>query len=85
MVDYWPLLRHEDPSHFSFIWLIVFHRYIPGYLKELQDGHLKELGLFKRKLLEVRDRLVCLTISLVIPSFMYAILGMWRRNRELLR
>ncbi|KAF8337160.1 cytochrome P450 [Amanita rubescens] len=32
-------------------------RYIPGYLKELQDGHLKELGLFKRKLLEVKDRL----------------------------
>lgn len=24
MVDYWPFLRHEDPSHFSFIQLIVY-------------------------------------------------------------
>lgn len=59
------------------------HRYIPGYLKELQDGHLKELGLFKRKLLEVRDRLVCLATTIVIHSFTYDILGARRRNREL--
>ncbi|KAK2467459.1 hypothetical protein APHAL10511_000314 [Amanita phalloides] len=42
------------------IWMVdywPFLRYIPGYLKELQDGHSKELELFKRKLFEVKDRL----------------------------
>src|SRR6266576_501748 len=39
------------------------YRYIPGYLKELQDGHAKELSLFKRKLYEVKDQLVCLNLS----------------------
>jgi hypothetical protein len=64
--------------------LSYIYRYIPRYLKELQDGHLKELGLFKRKLLEVKDRLVCLAIFLVIPSFTYDMLGTWGRNSELL-
>ncbi|PFH44843.1 hypothetical protein AMATHDRAFT_72169 [Amanita thiersii Skay4041] len=42
------------------IWKVDFYpflRYIPGYLKELQDGHTEELDLFKRKLYEVRDKL----------------------------
>ncbi|KAF8639385.1 hypothetical protein AX17_001541 [Amanita inopinata Kibby_2008] len=34
-----------------------FLKYIPGYLKELQDGHVEELNLFKRKLYQVRDKL----------------------------
>ncbi|KAF9560649.1 cytochrome P450 [Agrocybe pediades] len=31
-------------------------RYIPGYLKELQEGHAEELALFKRQLNEVRKQ-----------------------------
>ncbi|KAJ2917541.1 hypothetical protein MD484_g2847, partial [Candolleomyces efflorescens] len=31
-----------------------FLRYIPGYLKELQDGHAEELALFKGQLVEVK-------------------------------
>jgi cytochrome P450 len=41
-------------------WKVDFYpilKYMPGYLKELQDGHVKELGLFKRKLLEVKERM----------------------------
>uniref|UniRef100_A0A0W0F7D6 Putative cytochrome P450 n=1 Tax=Moniliophthora roreri TaxID=221103 RepID=A0A0W0F7D6_MONRR len=34
-----------------------FLRYIPGYLKELKDGHAEELGLFKGQLQEVRDKM----------------------------
>lgn len=34
-------------------------RYIPGYLKELQDGHVEELALFKRQLNDVRLTMVC--------------------------
>lgn len=33
-------------------------KYVPGYLKELQDGHAEELNLFKTQLQEVRDKLV---------------------------
>ncbi|KDR69933.1 hypothetical protein GALMADRAFT_255243 [Galerina marginata CBS 339.88] len=33
-----------------------FLRYIPGYLKELQDGHAEELGLFKRQLNELKGK-----------------------------
>ena len=59
MVDYWPLLRYASPSiSFGSNCPLNNFRYIPGYLKELQDGHAKELNLFKRKLFEVRDRLV---------------------------
>ncbi|KAF9449630.1 cytochrome P450 [Macrolepiota fuliginosa MF-IS2] len=32
-------------------------RYIPGYLKELQDGHREELALFKGQLTEVREKI----------------------------
>ncbi|KAM6491588.1 Cytochrome P450, partial [Amanita muscaria] len=32
-------------------------RHVLGYLKEPQDGHVEELGLFQRKLFEVRDRM----------------------------
>jgi hypothetical protein len=38
--------------------LVVFSRYVPGYLKELQDGHKEELNLFKGQLNEVREKLV---------------------------
>ncbi|KAF9527924.1 cytochrome P450 [Crepidotus variabilis] len=34
-----------------------FLKYIPGYLKELQDGHSEELGLFKNQLSTVRQQL----------------------------
>ncbi|XP_006456356.1 hypothetical protein AGABI2DRAFT_211275 [Agaricus bisporus var. bisporus H97] len=34
-----------------------FLRYVPGYLKELQDGHKEELDLFKGQLIEVREKL----------------------------
>ncbi|KAJ8076753.1 hypothetical protein AAF712_000376 [Marasmius tenuissimus] len=34
-----------------------FLKYIPGYLKELQDGHQEELNLFKSQLQEVRDQI----------------------------
>jgi cytochrome P450 len=33
------------------------HRYIPGYLKELQDGYSEELELFTSQLIEVRQRI----------------------------
>jgi len=32
-------------------------RYVPGYLKELQDGHKEELALFKGQLTEVKEKL----------------------------
>ena len=35
-------------------------RYIPGYLKELQDGHREELALFKSQLEQVREKMVSL-------------------------
>ncbi|KAL9715590.1 hypothetical protein Ac2012v2_000033 [Leucoagaricus gongylophorus] len=34
-----------------------FLRYVPGYLKELQDGHREELNLFKSQLDEVREKM----------------------------
>ncbi|KAF9254961.1 cytochrome P450 [Marasmius fiardii PR-910] len=34
-----------------------FLRFIPGYLKELQQGHAEELGLFKGQLQSVRDQI----------------------------
>ncbi|KAF9456168.1 cytochrome P450 [Collybia nuda] len=34
-----------------------FLRYIPGYLKELKDGHAEELGLFKRQLSVVKKQM----------------------------
>ncbi|PPQ96503.1 hypothetical protein CVT26_010438 [Gymnopilus dilepis] len=34
-----------------------FLRYIPGYLKELQDGHKEELALFKGELKEVKAKM----------------------------
>jgi hypothetical protein len=42
-------------------------KYIPGYLKELQDGHQEELSLFNNHLGSVRARLVS------SPSCLYAI------------
>ncbi|KAF8186770.1 cytochrome P450 [Pholiota molesta] len=33
-----------------------FLRYVPGYLKELQDGHAEELNLFKTQLLELKKK-----------------------------
>jgi len=33
-------------------------RYVPGYLKELRDGHAEELALFKRQLNDVRTKMV---------------------------
>ncbi|PPQ95023.1 hypothetical protein CVT25_000486 [Psilocybe cyanescens] len=38
-------------------------RYIPGYLKELQDGHAEELKLFKSQLNEVKMKVVRLSLS----------------------
>jgi hypothetical protein len=41
-------------------------RYIPGYLKELKDGHAEELALFKRQLSVVKKqmaRLLLLSIN----------------------
>jgi hypothetical protein len=37
----------------------LLDRYIPGYLKELQDGHAEELALFKDQLDNVRLSMVC--------------------------
>ncbi|RDB27330.1 O-methylsterigmatocystin oxidoreductase [Hypsizygus marmoreus] len=34
-----------------------FLRYVPGYLKELQDGHAEELGLFKKHLFMVKQQM----------------------------
>ncbi|KAF5389652.1 hypothetical protein D9757_004118 [Collybiopsis confluens] len=34
-----------------------FLKYVPGYLNELKEGHLEELGLFKSELEEVRDKM----------------------------
>ncbi|KAJ3505865.1 hypothetical protein NLJ89_g7189 [Agrocybe chaxingu] len=34
-----------------------FLKYVPGYLKELQDGHAEELALFKRQLNEVKAKI----------------------------
>jgi hypothetical protein len=38
-------------------------RYIPGYLKELQDGHREELTLFKSQLEQVREKMVSFVFS----------------------
>lgn len=42
-----------DPLHASYL-----RRYVPGYLKELQDGHAEELGLFRKHLEDVRQQIV---------------------------
>ena len=41
------------PFHTSYL-----SRYVPGYLKELQDGHAEELALFKMHLEDVRQQVV---------------------------
>lgn len=42
----------------------LLDRYIPGYLKELQDGHAEELALFKQQLHDVRLSMVCFVLPL---------------------
>ncbi|TFK33151.1 cytochrome P450 [Crucibulum laeve] len=37
--------------------LYPFLRYIPGYLKELQEGHAEELTLFKKELTSVKEKM----------------------------
>jgi hypothetical protein len=37
---------------------LTMNRYVPGYLKELQDGHAEELNLFKTQLLELKKKAV---------------------------
>ena len=59
-VDIFPFLRLVSSYHFG-IFPSLLDRYIPGYLKELQDGHAEELALFKRQLHDVRFSMVCLS------------------------
>ncbi|KAF8345804.1 cytochrome P450 [Amanita rubescens] len=47
---------HMRPGYWkSDYWPIL--KYIPGYLKELQIGHELELGLYKKQLYEVKDKM----------------------------
>jgi len=39
--------------------IVAFNRYIPGYLRELQEGHVEELNLFKSQLNTVRYKMEC--------------------------
>lgn len=38
--------------------LVWMNRYVPGYLKELQEGHAEELNLFKTQLSELKKKAV---------------------------
>jgi len=49
--------RPSLPSNLTFTYLGISRRYIPGYLKELQDGHAEELTLFKTQLNDVRQQM----------------------------
>lgn len=58
--DYWPILKYVSPILFG-LYGSSHCRYIPGYLKELKIGHALELGLYKKQLYEVKDKMVCLS------------------------
>jgi hypothetical protein len=57
-VDIYPIVKYGEPVTVVSYLNEACCRYVPSYLKELQDGCVKELGLFKRKLLEVKERMV---------------------------
>ena len=59
-VDVFPFLRFGNLSIiFATSRLIYLHRYIPGYLSELNYGHEEELALFKQQLEDIRLSMVC--------------------------
>lgn len=58
-VDIFPFLRLVSIYHIRIVASHLLYRYIPGYLKELQDGHAEELALFKRQLRDVILGMVC--------------------------
>ena len=67
-VDVFPFLRFEsiyylrnDASH-------LLHRYIPGYLAELHDGHAEELTLFKQQLQGIRSSMVCFILAFYLTE-----------------
>ena len=55
-VDFYPWLRYDSIPHL--IHATYVSRYVPGYLKELQDGHAEELALFRKHLEDVRQQIV---------------------------
>jgi hypothetical protein len=64
-VDVFPFLRLANPSVIFITFTFSFsHRYIPGYLTELHDGHAEELSLFKQQLQDIRLSMVCFLIYL---------------------
>ena len=52
------LLSNHKSFCLSFSLFFLSNRYIPGYLKELQDGHAEELQLFKKQLYDVKLKMV---------------------------
>lgn len=64
-VDTYPFLRYVvaliDNSRVHRSLISDNTSYIPGYLKELQDGHDEELKLFKRQLRDVKIKMVSST------------------------
>ena len=67
-VDFYPWLRYVPlsppyPVHASYP-----SRYVPGYLKELQDGHAEELTLFRKHLEDVRQQIVRPSFPFILPS-----------------
>ena len=58
-VDVFPFLRFGILSVIFGTSILILHRYIPGYLKELQDGHAEELTLFKQQLNDLQLSMVC--------------------------
>jgi len=57
-VDNWPFLRYVLAFPGNLMNQTCCASYVPGYLKELQDGHKEELDLFKSQLNEVREKMV---------------------------
>jgi hypothetical protein len=69
-VDNWPFLRYVSWGYrcYHYRLLNCRSRYIPGYLKELQDGHKEELTLFTSQLNEVREKMVRICTRLPVQN-----------------
>lgn len=70
-VDNWPFLRYAPAFLSSLMNQTCWASYVPGYLKELQDGHKEELDLFKSQLNEVREKMVWLVFLTHAHSAVY--------------
>ena len=72
-VDVFPFLRLESIYHLRNVASHLPHRYVPGYMTELHDGHVEELTLFKQQLHDIRLSMVCFFLTFLSCCTLYRI------------